>query len=749
MKVLLKIEGMTCSACSSGLEKYLNKQEHILDAHVNLVMSTADVTYEEPLTIEDLNTFVKKAGFESKGEYDPLVDEKKTKINKIAIISLGILAIILMYISMGHMLKLPVIPIFHMEHHPKIYSTTLLVLTIIFIIYGLDIIKSGIKNLIHKSPNMDTLVTLGIFSSFIYSLYGLYMIYKGHFGYVHNLYFESSAMVIYFIKLGRIIETINKDKTKEAIRDLVTITPDKAIKMVKGKETVVTLDLIKKKDILISKPGTKIAVDGIITKGIAHLDESFITGESKPVKKEIGDKVVAGSINYDGYIEYSAEKIGKESTISNIVKLVLEATNSKTKMALLADKISGLFVPIVIVIAILSVIVNLIIGKTPHDTISVFVSVLVVACPCALGLATPLAIVVSEGLCAKKGIIVKKSETMELLDKLDIVVFDKTGTLTYGKLKVNRIYNYSDMPDNKLLSKVCSLEKLSLHPISNAFTDYGEKIELKEYEVTNFKNMDGVGLYGKIDNDEIYVGSPKLITKLKLKNNHEKDEKELTDNANSIVYVIINKKIAGLIGVSDEIKPESKSTISNLLKMNKRVIMLTGDNEQTASVIAEKLGIKEIIANVLPHDKNNKIKELKEDNKIIMMVGDGINDAPSLATADIGVSLSSGTDIANNSSDVILLNNDLSKINDLINISTRTVKNIKQNLFWAFFYNLLMIPIALGLLTKWHIRITPMVAALAMTLSSITVILNALRLNIEDKEGNKKYVWSKKNKEDN
>ena len=749
MKVLLKIEGMTCSACSSGLEKYLIKQEHIIDAHVNLIMSTAEVTYEEPLTIEDLNGFVKKAGFESKGEYDPFKVEKKTKINKITLISLGVLLIIFMYISMGMMIKLPVIPILNMEHHPRVYSITLLVITIIYLIYGIDIIYKGIKNLFHLKPNMDTLVTLGIFSSFIYSCYKTYMLFKGNNNYVHGLYFDSTVMVIYFVKLGRIIDTINKDKTKEAIKDLVTITPDKAIKLENGEEKIVTLDLIKKKDILISKPGTKIAVDGTITKGTTHLDESFISGESNPVKKTEGDKVIAGSINYDGYIEYSAEKIGKESTISNIVKLVLEATNSKTKMSLIADKISGLFVPVVILIAVLSVIVNLILKTPSNEIINVFVSVLVVACPCALGLATPLAIVVSEGICAKKGIIVKSSETMELINKLDTVVFDKTGTLTYGKLKINRIYNYSDMPEHKLLSKAYSIEKLSLHPISNAFKNYSDEVELKEYDVTNFKTLEGVGLQGKIDDETIYLGNNKLLDKFKINNEHLEDEVELTNQANSIVYIIINKKVAGLIGVSDEIKPESKSTISKLLKLNKRVIMLTGDNEKTASIIADKLGITEIIANVLPSEKNDKIKELQQDNRIVMMVGDGINDAPSLATADIGVSLSNGTDIANNSSDVILLNDDLSKINDLVNISIKTVKNIKQNLFWAFFYNSLMIPIALGLLSKWHIHITPGVAALAMTISSLTVILNALRLKILVKEGSEEYVWEKPNKEDN
>ncbi len=749
MKKLIKIEGMTCSACSSGLEKYLNKQEHILDAHVNLVMSTAEVEYEEPLTLDDIAEFVKEAGFESKGEYDPLEEEKENKYQKISFIIFAFLAIALIYISMGHMMKLPVIPILNMHHHPKIYSVTLLILTMIFLIYGWNIIKSGFKNLIHKTPNMDTLVSIGVLSSFLYSLFGTYMIMKGKMNYVNNLYYESSAIVIYFVKLGRFIDSLSKNKTKEAIKDLVTITPNKAMKMVNGKETIITLDMVKKGDILISKPGTKIAVDGTITNGSAHLDEAFITGESTPVKKEKGDKVVAGSINYDGYLEYKAEKIGKESTISNIVKMVLEATNSKVKIALLADKISSIFVPTVMIIAILSVIVNLLLHHSIHDTMNIFVSVLVVACPCSLGLATPLAVVVSEGICAKKGILIKSSETMELIQKVDTIVFDKTGTLTYGNLKFNRMYNYTEQPDHKILSKVCSIEEKSLHPISTAFKEYASSNELKYYEVTDFKNLDGLGIKGTIEEEEIYLGNEKLLDKLKIENSHKKDERELSKNACSIVYVVINKEIVALIGIRDSIRSETKSTISNLLKNNKKVIMLTGDNEKTAKIIAEKVGIKDIISNVLPKDKNEKIKELQQDNKIVMMVGDGINDAPSLATADIGVSLGNGTDIANNSSDVILLFDDLSKINELIQISNKTIRNIKQNLFWAFFYNALMIPIALGLLSKWKIILNPMIASLAMTLSSITVILNALRLRIicNDKEND--YVWKKERKEDN
>lgn len=725
-KIILSIEGMTCSACSSGLEKYLNKQEGILDASVNLVLATASISYEDNLHMEDLEEFIKEAGFKSLGIYDEKKEEKENSKNKRYLILFGILAILIMYISMAHMFELRELPYLGINKYPKNYVFSLLLLSTIFLIYGFDILKNGYKNFIHKTPNMDTLVSIGVLSSYLYSLYSTFMIMNGKYEFVHMLYFESVSMVIFFIKLGRFIDLKSKNKTKEAIKKLSLITPEKALVLDNGKQKEVTIDDVKIGMTLVAKPGMKVAVDGVITKGETHLDETFITGESIPVKKKIGDNVVAGSINYDGLIFYRAEKIGRDSTISGIVKLVLEATNTKSKIARLADKISSYFVPVVLIIAFLSLIINLILRVPVNELINTFVSVLVVACPCALGLATPLAIVVSEGLCASHGILVKTSETLELINKVDTIVFDKTGTLTYGNLKISKLYNYSDESNDRLLSKVCSLEAQSSHPISKAFTDYQKEKDLKMYEVENFKNIDGIGLEGKINGDKIYLGNAKILKKLKIENKYQDAEEKLSLNANSIVYVVINKEIKALIGVSDIVRDNITDTIWELKDNNIEVIMLTGDNENTAKIIADSLGIKKVIANVLPEEKASVIKKMKDEGHIVMMVGDGINDAPSLANADIGVSISNATDIATQTADVILLNDDIEKVNHLLKISKYTIRNIKQNLFWAFFYNVLMIPAALGLYS--NIKLNPMLASLAMTLSSLTVVFNALRL---------------------
>ena len=728
-KIILSIDGMTCSACSNRLEKYLLKQDGIINASVNLVMSNAFVEYDETkLNIKNVEEFVKKAGFKSLGLYTDIKTKNNTKNNKVLFIIFLILSIILMYVSMGHMIGLPTFEFLNMHTHPISYAITLLIITIPFIFYGFDIIKSGFKNLIHKAPNMDTLVAIGVLSSLLYSLYNMYIIIKGNTSYVEHLYFESAAIVIFFIKLGRYIDGASKDKTKEAIQKLVQITPKDATIKVNGDEKKVTIDEINKGDIVISKPGERISVDGEIVIGKTHLDESFITGESKPVAKNIGDKVIAGSINYDGYIEYKAEKIGKESTISEIVKLVIEATNTKAPIAKIADTVSGYFVPTVIIIAFITFLVYLFLGLGFTSAINTFVTILVVACPCSLGLATPLAIVISEGVCATHGILVKKSETLENASKINTIVFDKTGTLTYGTLKIAEILNYSNLTNNEIVELAGSLESKSTHPISKAFKEYIEANNLKILDVEKFEDISGYGIVGTIDNNTILVGNSKLLNKYKVENKYIEQEELLATNGNSIVYIAKNNEILGIIGVNDIIRDNVKNIIEELNKNNIEVIMLTGDNNKTAKSIADTLGIKNVIANVTPNEKSNIIKKLKEEGKIVMMCGDGINDSPALALSDIGVSVNSGTDIARDSSDVILTKNDLTSIMNLINISKKTIRNIKQNLFWAFFYNSLMIPIAMGVLSEFGININPMIASLAMVLSSFTVILNALRL---------------------
>ncbi len=741
-KIVLKIGGMTCSACSSGLEKYLNKQDGIVYASVNLVMANALIEYDEKkVDRKMLDTFVKKAGFKSLGIYDGKEEKNKQKKDKVLFIIYGILAVILLYISMGHMIGLPIFNFLNMHDNPINYTVILFLLTILFLIYGFDIIKSGFKNLIHKLPNMDTLVAIGVLSSFLYSVYSMIMIIKGDSSYVNELYFESAAIVLFFIKLGRYLDGISKDKTKEAIQKLVQITPSKAILKKDGKEQEVTIDEIKKGDIVVSHAGDRIAVDGKIISGKAHLDESFLTGESKPASKKQGDRVLAGSVNYDGYLEYEAEKIGRDSSISQIVKLVVEATNTKAPIAKVADKVSGYFVPIVILIAIITFIIYLLLGFGTGEALTTFVTILVVACPCALGLATPLAIVVSEGNCAKLGILVKKSEILEHARNIDTIIFDKTGTLTYGTLKISKILNYSNnLNKEEILRITGSIEEKSTHPIAKAFLDYLKEHKLGTYNVEEFKNLSGLGITGRVEGKEYALGNYKILQYLGIENNEEEikeEEKELAKKGNSIIYVVEEKNIIALIGVNDLVRKNVKDVIKKLNENNIETIMLTGDNKETAELIGKEIGISKVIADVVPEEKTNTIKRLKNDSKKVLMCGDGINDSPALATADIGVSVNSGTDIAMDSSDVILIENDLSKILDLINISKKTIRNIKQNLFWAFFYNSLMIPIAIGMLKPIGISINPMIAGLAMTLSSLTVILNALRLKNIKLEGGK------------
>ena len=813
-KVLLKIDGMTCSACSSGLEKYLNKQDGIISATVNLVMNNASVEYDEKkLDIPQIEKFIQKAGFESLGIDNLQKEEKKKSREKYKLWSFTAIAIITLYVAMGSMVGLPEIPILSMHNYPINYAIALLVFSIIAIIMGWGILKNGYKNLVHKTPNMDTLVGMGVLSSFIYSVYGTYMIIKGHHEYAHNLYFESAVIILFFIHIGRYVEARNKDKTKEAIQSLMMITPNKATIIKDGNEKEVTLDEIIKGDTVVCKPGEKIAVDGEVIDGTTHIDESFVTGESTPAKKEVGSKVIAGSINYEGTIKYKAEKIGKESTVSEIVRMVVEATNTKAPIAKIADKISGYFVPTIIILAFVSAIVWLIIGETFAFAINVFISILVVACPCSLGLATPLAIVVSSGVASKEGILIKNSESLENAHKVKTVVFDKTGTLTKGKLSVSKMFNYTEIrtednsnnetkaepiseqltkgsnsksaktieqvpeqskTDSEIIKIVASIENKSEHPIARGIVNYATEKNIKLAEVENFKNIAGYGISAEYDGNKYLIGNSKLMKENNVDIESKlQDEEELEANGNSILFVAESRKeemtvtkltakatekignkmddeieklqtsqdkiivtknnkeekfsLIALIGVKDVIKDSVKDVVEKLQKQKVSIVMLTGDNEKTAKAIANSIGITEVIANVLPKEKAEKIKELKQ-NGLVMMCGDGINDSVSLVTADIGVAVGSGTDIAMDSSDVVLMKDDLEKIPELMKISKKTIRNIKQNLFWAFFYNLCMIPVAIGVLSPFGITMNPMFASLAMTLSSITVTVNSLRL---------------------
>ncbi len=728
-KILLKVDGMTCSACSSGLEKYLKKQKGIKEVTVNLIMNNANIEYDEAiLNLEQIEKFIEKAGFTSLGIDNFKKEEKKKSNEKYKLIVITIISLLILYISMSHMVGLPVIPFLHMMNYPINYAVSLLVLTIFVLFFGRDILKNGYKNLIHATPNMDTLVMIGVLASFVYSIYGTIQIICGNTMFVEHLYYESTAIVIFFVKIGKFIENKNKNKAKEALQQLMSITPNEAVIERDGEEVKVTIDEIQKGDIVICKPGQKVAVDGEIIEGITHINESFITGESKPVRRDVGSKVIAGSINYEGTIKYRAEKIGKESTVSEIVKLVANASLSKAPISRVADKVSGIFVPVVLAIAIISFIIWIIVSKDLAYSINVFVTILVVACPCSLGLATPLAIVIATGNASKNGILIKNGEALENCHKVKTICFDKTGTLTKGLLSISKIYNYSNLQDDDIIKMVASIENKSEHPIARAIASYAKNKNIKLENVSEFKAIAGYGIYGKTANNaELLIGNNKLMQQNNIQIKNTNDEHNLENDGNSILFVSMNNDLVALIGVKDILKEDASIAIRKLKEKNIDVVMLTGDNEKTAEMIAQNLDIEKVMANLTPKEKAEQIKELKK-NGLVMMCGDGINDSVSLVTSDIGVSISSGTDIAMDSANIILMSDNLEKINDLIELSDKTIRNIKQNLFWAFFYNICMIPIACGIFKSFGIIMDPMIAALAMTISSLTVVLNALRL---------------------
>lgn len=730
-KITLKVGGMSCSACSNGLEKFLNKQEGIIEANVNLVMNNATIEYDENiLNIEKIGELIKKGGFESLGIEDFRRENKKRNqlYKRIEIYILLVLSLLMMYISMGHMINLPVPNIINMETNPKNYCLILLILSLPSLYFGRDLLMSGYKNLINLMPNMDTLVSIGILSSMLFSIYETISVLLNN--PLGNVYFESSVMIVFFIKIGRYIDNLSKTKTTEAIQDLMLLTPAYALVYKDGEIKNVTIDEINKGDIVVCKSGESIAVDGKITKGATTINESFITGESMPKSKGEGDDVIAGSINCDGYIEYEAVKIGKESTVSEIVRMVVEATNTKAPISRVADVVSKFFVLGVLIIALVGFVCYLIFTKNFSKAINVFVTVLVVACPCALGLATPIAMVVSNGKSAKNGILVKNNAVLEAFNKINTIAFDKTGTLTEGSLKIKEEHYLNGITKNEALQIIGSIENGSTHPIAKAISEVVSSNNITLLDVKNFTNVAGKGISGKINSDEILVGNLKLIEQYNIECSNT--EKEIIDsvssNGNTLLILVVNRKISAVLGAKDTVKESAKTMIKNAKSKKIELVMLTGDSANSANEIASQLGIDRVISNVLPTEKAAVIEKLKTNGKLVAMVGDGINDAPSLATADIGISISTASDIAINSADVVLMQDDLNKINTLYDISKKTIKIVKENLFWAFLYNICLIPIALGLLSSINIVINPMIASFAMMFSSLSVILNALRL---------------------
>ena len=713
--IILNVGGMTCSGCSARLEKYLNKQEGIFSASVNLVLATAKIEYDENLLdVNKLNKFIEESGFTSYGEE---YNKNKRKPERFVLLIYTVLTILLMYISMGNMFKIKMPNIIDMHSNPIIYSISLAAITFLYFIYGFDIIKSGIKNLVNKMPNMDSLIMIGVIVNYLYSLFNMILVFRGDMNGLHHLYFEASAMTILFVKIGRFIDKNNRIKATDAVKGLVSVTPKNAVKLVDGEEKTVTINEISKGDIIVCRPGEKIAVDGIVRKGRTNINEALITGESKPVHKEIGDEVIAGSINCNGYIEYEAVRIGRETNISNIVKMVVEATNSKTEIQKFVDKVSGIFVPTIFIIAVLASILNFVIIRDISIAVNVFVTVLVVACPCALGIATPLAMVVSIGKLSKNGIFIKSSESLEILKDIKNVVFDKTGTLTNGKFSIVE-KNISD--ENMLILQ--SIEFNSKHPIAQSICEFSN---FNKIEVTNFREIEGYGLQADIGNTTYYVGSSKFVKEQCINNIYENDEERFLSKGYTIVYLFNNDGVLGIVGLADTVKDGVKDLIQELKNMNKNIYMLTGDNEASAKIIANEIGIDNVESNLTPKQKLVYVSNMNDDTNSVMMVGDGINDSPSLKSAAIGVSVEGGSDISADSSDIILMNSNIGIISLLLKVGKKTNRIIKQNLFWAVFYNCLMIVIATGLLP---IHINPMIASMAMMMSSLMVVFNSLRL---------------------
>lgn len=728
-KDIIKISGMTCAGCSSGLEKFLNKQEGIIKAEVNLVMSNATVEYDEKIvSIEKIDEFVAQAGFKSLG-IDKFEEEKNSlKNDTIKLIISIILGFVLFGIVFGNLLKID-IPCINMNDNPKVYGISLFVLCTSIIALSFNTIINGVKKIIRKIPNMDSLISIGVITSYLYSIYSLIMTLFVNIEYVNKIYFESAAMVLVFTNIGRYIDSKSKIKVRSAVTKLMTMTPPKATIIRDEYEVAVNIDEVKVGDIVICKPGERIAVDGTVINGFTHIDESFITGESIPSAKSSGDKVLAGSINFDGYIEYRAEKIGRDSAVSEIVQTVVNSLNNKTSVEKIADKLCRYFVPAIIVIAIISLIVWLILGKSILFALNIFISVLVVACPCALGLATPMANTVAIGTSLKKGILIKNNEIFEKINKVTTVVFDKTGTLTLGRLRIDEIYKYGGVSENRILQLIGTLERKSEHPIAKAIIHRCIKQGIKIGQSREAELLTGLGIKSRYKGEDILIGSKKLMLKNGITINEE-DEQKLLDLGDMVIFVAVDGELIAMLGLKDTVKDEAKEVIENLNQMGIETLMLTGDNEKTAKLIAEEIGITNITANLMPNKKLQKIEKLIKSGKKVMMVGDGVNDAPSLVKADISVSMEKGADIAIDSSDIVVMDGDLTKISKLFKLGKKTLRVIKQNLFWAFIYNIFMIPIAAGVLVKLNVILTPMYSALAMTISSMLVIFNSLRLKI-------------------
>ncbi|HGD5485663.1 TPA: heavy metal translocating P-type ATPase [Streptococcus agalactiae] len=733
------IDGMTCASCALTIEKAVNKLDHVDSAVVNLATEKMTVTFDDttlsPNVIEEC---VSESGYEA-SLFKEETSKSQSERHQLAIEKMwhrfwmsAVATIPLLYISMGPMINLWLPSFLMPDKGPLNYGMIQLLLTLPVMYFGRIFYQNGFKALFKRHPNMDSLVAIATTAAFIYSLYGLYEILQGDIHYAHQLYFESVAVILTLITLGKYFEILSKGRTSASIEKLLTLSAKEARVIKDGEDYMVPLDKVKIGETILVKPGEKIPLDGHVVAGESSIDESMLTGESIPVEKKVGSKVYGASINGQGSLTIFVEKEAGGSLLSQIINLVEAAQTSKAPIANLADKVSGVFVPFVIVIAILSGLSwYLILGQSFAFSLKIMIAVLVIACPCALGLATPTAIMVASGKAAENGILFKGGEVLEKAHHIDTIVFDKTGTLTKGKPEVVAIKTYGGDKE-EFLGQVASVEKLSNHPLSQTIVNKAKEKELPLREVMAFKNILGYGLSATINGKTMLVGNANLMTKNDVNLDLAKADIEIAqEEAQTVVYVSENGVLSGLITLTDQLKTDSQETVKQLQRLGFNLVLLTGDNKASADAIAQKLGITTVVSEVLPDQKANVILELKEKGGQIAMVGDGINDAPALASSDVGISMSSGTDIAIESADIVLMKPELTDLLKAMTISKQTIQIIKENLFWAFFYNVLAIPVVMGVL---HLfggpLLNPMLAGLAMAFSSVSVVLNALRLKV-------------------
>ena len=744
-EVEIDITGITCQVCVNKIERKVGKLEGVKEIAVNLANSRGKILYDsEKIKLSEILEVIKKLGYEGKKHEDIEEDskviesEKKLKQEFLEFKLAIFFSAIVFYISMGTMVGLPVPNIISPEINPLNFALIQLILAIPVIYIGRRFYKVGIKQLIMRSPSMDSLIATGTGSAILYSLYGTYKIYSGDFHYVHSLYYESGVVILALILLGKYLENVSKGKTSEAIKKLMNLKSKKAILVRDGKFVQVDIEEVELDEIVLVKPGESIPVDGVVVEGQSSVDESMLTGESIPVEKNIGDKVFGASINKNGVIQVKAQAIGKDTVISKIIKLVENAQGSKAPIAKIADKVSGYFVPTVMLIATVAGIIWYYLGSRGivkiHEApsifaLTIFVAVMVIACPCSLGLATPTAIMVGTGRGAELGILIKSGEALEKAHKIDTIVFDKTGTLTIGKPKVTDIMSFSNIDEDEILRVAGALEEYSEHPLGEAIVEAGKERKLQFPKVEKFESITGKGVTGVIDGKKVYIGNIKLMRDFSIDIINENILEKLAYQGKTPMYIAIEDSLIGVIAVADILKPEAIETIKELKNRGYHVGMITGDNKLTAQAIGKEAGIDIIFAEVTPEEKYLKVKELQEQGRNVAMVGDGINDSPALVQANIGIAIGGGTDIAMESADIVLMKRDLKDVLVAMELSHAVIKNIKENLFWAFIYNTVGIPVAAGVLypLTGHL-LNPMIAGAAMAMSSVSVVTNALRL---------------------